>query len=131
MQRKFEFSPKFNPKSFEITSLYSDKNQTYIGSVNFYNCNLETITFAKDNFLHSIAYSNEVENYLCTEIKKKNIKTFLLKEIATFTKISMEDLRLKKDENNIPYVYYGNKALKIPFSISHHGSFSAYVVKFL
>jgi phosphopantetheinyl transferase len=57
-----------------------------------------------------------------------NSNSNLLHKISNQLNITLESLNISKDKEGIPFITYRGDNLRIPFSLSHHGAYSAYAV---
>lgn len=91
-----------------------------------------------DTHIHTIAklntnHQSPVTNHF--HIKKNNYPTqhqttrqYLLKNYAEITNLAVADLRIQKDENQIPHLYHQNEKQSTMISISHHGNYGGYAI---
>ncbi|HVO72861.1 MAG TPA: 4'-phosphopantetheinyl transferase superfamily protein [Ignavibacteriaceae bacterium] len=61
----------------------------------------------------------------------QEIISSFISNVSEFLNITPYDLFLKKDELNIPYLFYKGNHLKSSISLSHHGRYGAYSAEFL
>ncbi|MDT0647634.1 4'-phosphopantetheinyl transferase superfamily protein [Zunongwangia sp. F260] len=125
-QRRFSLPRKFNPKSFRCEPDPSGGLGSS-GMVKIDNWSYFTSAKISEKAIHCVA---SVEN---SEVKKIifsdtiNLKQELISAVANSKKLSFKDLDIKKDLNFIPHLILKGKNYNLPFSISHHGNYSAYV----
>jgi len=91
-----------------------------------------------DTHIHTVAQLNTNHQSPITNhfyIEKNNYQNqhktthqYLLKNYAKMTNLATADLRIQKDENQIPYVYFQNKKQSTVISMSHHGHYGAYAM---
>lgn len=60
--------------------------------------------------------------------KDKESRSMFVNEVATKFECSPLDIRIEKDENGIPSLYFENSPRILPISISHHGRFTAFLI---
>ncbi|WP_103866160.1 4'-phosphopantetheinyl transferase superfamily protein [Aquimarina sp. I32.4] len=115
-QRRFGFSPRYNPKSFQCTL----RNKVYVDSEQ-YNLNTEV----NKHYVHSIAYISETS--YCTVVYKNenDVYTKIKEKIAEEFDISI--VSIVKDKNRIPVICMNKKKATIPVSLTHHGDYTAFV----
>ena len=126
-QRCFLLPRKFNPKSFRCT-LNSPEDSGSSGIVQVDNCHYFTTAKISAKAIHCVASAENSEVQERVFKGTHNLKQELISEIAGREKLSPEGLQIEKDRHFIPHLMLYGKKQKIPFSISHHGNYSAYVL---
>ncbi len=117
-QRCFYHAPTFNPNKIECVSATSVCIEKYVYEL--------TTEFTKQ-YVYSIARSTGAYYYSKIFQAEKNPREELKKLIRS--SITKKDrLYFKKDSNGIPNLYIDGRCSKIPFSLTHHGDYSAYVM---
>lgn len=123
--RRFDLPRYFDPKLIEVAVYKAGENSfmaegkyngfRYLGSGNL-----------TAEYVHFTASCNPAE-FIFLEIHPSslNIKARLIQLVAERLKLDIKDIFLAKNDKLIPQLYYKNKDLKLPFSISQHGKFSA------
>ncbi|MDT0690162.1 4'-phosphopantetheinyl transferase superfamily protein [Salegentibacter sp. F188] len=124
-QRRFSLPRKFNPKSFGC-SLNTSEGSASSGVVEVDNWHYCITAHISEKVIHCVASAEnpEVKTKLITE--HKNLNRELIFAISSQTKLSSEDLVIAKDEKYIPHLFFNGKNYNMPFSLSHHGDYSAY-----
>ncbi|KAA1244675.1 4'-phosphopantetheinyl transferase superfamily protein [Aquimarina sp. RZ0] len=122
-QRQFLLAPKFNPKDFVCTdSIITIGNYSYFSISKLMN----------DRCLYTIASSITLRNVLYTSRVFKNsfyyYKNELKKIIAEELKIHSSRITIEKNDNGIPMIMIDHKLTDIQFSLTSHGSFTAFVI---
>lgn len=124
--RRFDLSRSFDPKKIEVSKISAAQDfleargeyeaHTYWGSGNL-----------TSEYVHFNATCNP-GNTINTEVHQFgiDIKNRLKQLIAEKLKLDIKEISIVKNKNNIPQLYYKNKFLNLPFSISHHGKFAAF-----
>lgn len=101
----------------------------------------QTQTFQSKNQLHTLAKTLDISfqniHHYLFKIPKSNYATQskithqqLITQYAKFTRISKMNLSIKKNELGIPNLYFKNKRLPVLISISHHGNWGGFAIKF-
>ncbi|MDT0685709.1 4'-phosphopantetheinyl transferase family protein [Autumnicola psychrophila] len=125
-QRRFSLPRKFNPKSFRC-ELDPSEGLGSPGMVKINNWHYFTTAKISEKVIHCVA---SVEN---SAVQKRifsdtiNLKQELISAVANSKKLFFIDLGIKTDFNFIPHLILKGKNYNLPFSISHHGNYSAYV----
>ncbi|PKV51330.1 4'-phosphopantetheinyl transferase superfamily protein [Aquimarina sp. MAR_2010_214] len=121
-QRRFNFFPKYNPKSYQCT---------LNGAVNVDNDVYKTITLSQDEYVYSIARISSDKGYYSSVYDKKVDVHSKLKEIITKKlNISSPLIYFRKNSRGVPIINIDEHSLELPISITHHGQYSACVVTF-
>lgn len=78
-------------------------------------------------YLHFTASCNQ-EIFIFQEVHpiSVDIKHRLIDLISKKTGLRIDDISAGKRDHNIPQLYYKNKLLQLPFSISHHGKYAGF-----
>lgn len=135
----------YNPKGFEckINSSYNHfstiaqslrKHDFCIVKFKDFECKTRTKTTS--NYIYSEAFldnSNSVSK--CLKLKRQShkfqsatTKNQLLKCVSEQFQLKEKSLQIIKSEFGIPTMNYNDKALKLSFSLTHHGSYGAFAV---
>ncbi|MDQ7918421.1 4'-phosphopantetheinyl transferase superfamily protein [Mesonia sp. MT50] len=126
-QRIENFSPRFNPWQLEC-SLQEVSAEKIIGKVNLGASSFYTSSTYADNCIFTSAASEKNLQIFHQKVANKSLKEELLKSISEKEQILLKELHIIKNENQIPQLYQLENLLDIPFSISHHGDKSAFVL---
>ena len=122
----------FNPKSFQSEILNDSE-----GKVNIENSTYFTISNIGMNYIYTTSVSSVMKRittrFFTTKINdhralSHKCYTNLKKTVASQTRIKQEALTVKKDNIGVPYLYFNNEFLDVPFSITHHGNYGAFVI---
>ncbi|WP_108869138.1 4'-phosphopantetheinyl transferase superfamily protein [Aquimarina aquimarini] len=115
-QRRFGFSPRYNPKSFECTL----KNKVNVDSEQ-YDLNVQVFKY----YVHSIAFTSKVSYTTAVYKNEREIYTKIKEKIAEEFDIST--VSIVKDKNRIPVICINKENTTIPVSLTHHGDYTAFV----
>lgn len=126
-QRGFDLASKFNPKAFECTLLSSEK-----GCVSVSGSIYDLHTIMKEGYIYSEA-TNSNFKLLVTSIFMNNsssetLKTKIIQEYSKQLDHPLTDLSIRKCNHGIPWLMLNQKQLSLPFSITHHGKYSAFII---
>jgi phosphopantetheinyl transferase (holo-ACP synthase) len=128
------------PLKFEC-SLEKCSGEYFSGKVVFENKNYSTNSFASADKISTIAYLDKTfpENFISSNFEF-SADTFLTRKyemlskffpgVSKFIKKASEELSIKKDDLNVPFLFYKGKYLKSSISFSHHGRYGAYAAEF-
>ncbi len=123
VQRKYKLERFYNPKRFVCEQVKINPGKAR-GVVCFEEDVFEINSLLFPTMIHTSTANTEFS--LISE--NKNSRLRLLQKIAAQKNIPLESLNISKDKQGIPFVSYRGDNLQIPFSLSHHGNYSAYVV---
>lgn len=123
IQRKYMLKRFYNPKQFVCEQVKINPGKAR-GVVCYKEDVFVINSILFPNMIHTVTGNTEFS--LISE--NKNSRLRLLQKIAEQRGIPLESLNISKDEQGVPFVSYGGDNLQIPFSLSHHGNFSAYAV---
>lgn len=120
-QRKFNLPGKFNPKAFECTIISATKGNVIVEGISY-----KIHTRLTSEFIHSITGNISFFQKLYSEgnIEKDRI----IQDIASEFGLQANTIKLEKDANNIPWIKLENTLKRLPFSLSHHGSFTGFII---
>jgi len=62
------------------------------------------------------------------KIQHKTTRKHLLEQYSKMTQLSAKALSIKKDEHQIPYLYYKNEKQPVTISMAHHGHYGGYLI---
>lgn len=120
-QRLHNLSRKLNPTSFECF-INSKENS---GSVKIGEETYLARAEITSKYIHSIVHREEIHQIIYVNNKKPKEKFIL--DISSELTLEDELISISKDSNGIPSLSLKKEGKKIPFSLSHHGDFSAFV----
>lgn len=121
-QRKFGLPRKFNPRSLEC---FKDLS-TGIGTVKTREAVYSVQTEITSDYIHSITAEDEYFQRIYPTSSKA--KTLVLEYCSSLFRLNKSDLKIAKDRNGIPSISHTGTAKNLPFSLSHHGNFTAFVI---
>lgn len=113
-QRKYNLSPKINPFHFIVEFLSANRSK-----VIFEEDKYEMITHIDKNLIYSYSKGSNFHSVQNFNIEAKNSR------FQKHLKRSQLDLKIRKNENEIPFMVSDNKSK--PISITHHGKYFAYL----
>ncbi|MCG9972355.1 4'-phosphopantetheinyl transferase family protein [Christiangramia crocea] len=121
-QRNFGLSRALNPLSFSCALNLSERSATVLCDRHIYSI----VSEVKSQYIHS---------YTCREavfqkvfVKPGMNKEHLLEEIGAVVNLHGTALHIEKDSEGIPSLSFHNSTKKLPFSLSHHGNFTALAI---
>ncbi|WP_378174168.1 4'-phosphopantetheinyl transferase superfamily protein [Aquimarina sp. SS2-1] len=120
-QRRYSLSRKYNPKDFVCTDTC-----VYIQDTAY-----QTVSERTDNFVYTIAYSIADNTNFISKVynqRDNQYKTILQHYIADIKGIHPYAVKLEKNENGIPGIKIFDESTDIIFSLTSHGSFSAFAI---
>lgn len=111
----------FSPKKFECKLIESQK-----GFVSISNQKYHTKYLISDNYIHTVAYKNNVvkmvyDSFFIDEIEYQSQNTN--QKLLSFFK---NDVKVRKNEIGVPFLYQKNKKMPISVTTSHHGNYGAF-----
>ena len=123
VQRKYKLDRFYNPKQFICSQLKLGLNQAS-GAVSFREEVFETVSDLFPNKILSYTANTEF-SFSSVE---KNARSLILQKVSEGLGIPLISLNIHKNEQGIPFITYNGDILQIPFSLSHHGIYSAYAL---
>ena len=82
--------------------------------------------FSKPNvWAETVIFSIPTDNY---EFQSTFTRDKLLDYLVQNKQLKKHDLTLRKDENNIPKIFYQSKLLPLNCSLTHHGSYGGFSI---
>lgn len=116
-QRRFGLPRKINPLDYECNSE---------SSVTIENWKYSIELDKNQNFIHCYTHRSKLKNYIYLS-REFNEHDFLsdLKKQNPFIN---SELSIEKDGYGIPSIHMKSTSETIPFSLSHHGRFTAFVI---
>ena len=121
-QRIHDLPRKLNPKSYECKYSHQEiSGEVKIGSSEY---NIDVLITSE--YIHSTTSRGELLQMAFTN---RQASTFnLLAEFLSRNSINKDEIELFKDLNGIPSIHLKNSSKKLPFSLSHHGNFTAFAI---
>lgn len=128
------------PLKFQC-SVSTDAEGNFSGEVLLNKKSYSTFSKVSSNTISTTAFSHKPfpKNFITQDLvfskseylsRKNEILSNFFSEISDSFKISAEDLSIKKDDFNIPYLLFKGGYVKSSISFSHHGRFGAYAAEF-
>ncbi|QHI39110.1 hypothetical protein IMCC3317_45110 [Kordia antarctica] len=124
----------FNPKKLSCELVSKSE-----GLVTFNGNQYITKSEISDDFINTLAYSEARETTITHhfkiednsyKIQSHTAKQKLLKSFSELKKVSIKNLEIKKDKNNVPRLFYKGDEQTDSFSIAHHGFYGGYAISF-
>lgn len=124
--RRFDLPRNFDPKQIEVNIISSSnisiqacglyKGYTYWGNGDL-----------TSEYIHFSASCNPL-NPIITEVQQSAsaIKNRFKLLVSEKMSLNTEEISIVKNQNLIPQLFYKNKLLNLPFSLSHHGKYAAF-----
>lgn len=127
-QRLFNLPRRYNPLDFHCDIISEEDKNTH-GIVRINSQSYFVLSRITEANIHSIA---TLEKNTPTTFKifqnESLLKDKLFAEYSLLLKEPKSNLRIQKNESNIPHLYSNDLNTSQVFSLSHHGRFSAYVI---
>lgn len=121
-QRKYGLARKLNPTYYNC-SLKSGSNP---GKVSIAEETYFINTEITSDYIHSYSYSADFsEKIYCNKSKCDND---LLECISSTLSLKKGSVSIQKDSNGVPSLYMNKLRKQFPFSQSHHGAFTAFII---
>ncbi len=125
----------YAPKQFENCTFDADIE----GQVTYKGMTFSTTSEATDTHIHTVAQLATNQQPLITNCFILAHSTYssqhtitrqkLMKEYATRSTLSIQELSIQKDEWKVPHLYHKNQRQVDLISIAHHGSFGGYALQ--
>ncbi|SHI45014.1 4'-phosphopantetheinyl transferase family protein [Aquimarina spongiae] len=117
-QRRFSLAPRFNPRWYQC--------QGETVGINGYI--YHTNTSVSRGAVYSIATTDQQAYFTQIVNQGVSVKEELKNYISQICSVTSNDIILIKKDNGIPYVKIKDQLDDIPFSLTHHGNFSAFII---
>lgn len=125
-QRRFNLPTKLNLLPFQCTVLREDKSSVS-GEVKISAFKYTIESTLNADYIHCTAKGLPKQKIMFMILRNSaEIKNELLSKYAEIGNYRAEELRLKKNVNNIPQIFHKNLFLNLPFSLAHHGKYTAF-----
>ncbi|EZH75663.1 hypothetical protein ATO12_02415 [Aquimarina atlantica] len=118
-QRRFNLSRRYNPKNFQCTP----KGEVYVDDYSY-----KTFTEIQNEYVYSIAMTSNEDYHSSVYDKTMNACSKLKETISEKLNIDSSLIHFTKNSNGIPLVHIDQKVIQLPLSLTHHGTYSAFVV---
>lgn len=127
-QRQYKLPRSFNPSQFSCNLSFGDTSSV-MGTVQIQNCVYHTQTLVEEEYLHCISSHFQQKKIVQNSASNSgDIKQELLMAVSKLKKLPKAKISIEKDVNFIPHVVCEGARIPCDFSISHHGSYSAFVL---
>ena len=125
-QREFQLPRRYNPKIYAGTLIFHDRNSASglvkaEGGLYFSQSNFE-----QDYIYTTASYSEDEKIFSRILPSSENLKSSFISKVSQVINACNSKISLTKDERFIPVLSNDDEELNCPFSLSHHGKFSAY-----
>lgn len=128
-QRRFELPRSFNPKAFRCR-ITEDKSAFVSGVVRIDGNSYITKAWISKEYIYCMASGSAARNFVQKiYFKPTDLKSELIRAVSKQQKIPVEKIHLKKTSQFIPYLNFNNQKIFCNFSLTHHGSFSAFILE--
>lgn len=125
----------FNPKAIEVNFEYNinQRNSIFIAKSKAYGQSYYSEINVTPNLIHTVSFSDKKTDFVSNIIENNlpfqtntNLTSELLKAISYQYSYDINFTELKKDEYNIPHIFYNKKKTNIDVSLSHDGKYFSY-----
>lgn len=123
VQRKYKLERFYNPKQFVCSQVQLTSGKAK-GEVFFQNEIFKTTSELFPDKVLSYTANTEFSHFS----EEKNARFLLLQKVSERFLIPLDSLNITKTGQGIPLITYHGDNLQIPFSLSHHGNYSAYAL---
>ena len=140
------FSVSLNDREFKNTQIASvnskdkkePRNRTLYGNVIYDGVSISTQSFAKNDYIHTIASNYNISDLDIDQgVKKINpddlyrqsvyVRSYLIKSLAEKLDIGKSNIIVLKNEvTHVPFVQINNSTVDIDVSLSHDAEFISY-----
>lgn len=121
-QRNFSLTRTLNPQAFSCT-LNAAGNK---GTVKIRGYDYHVESEVNSEYIHS--HTSVQHTFQKIYRKIKPTKEQILDDLCSSLNLDRSAFRFEKDGNGIPSWVEHNTTKKLPFSLSHHGNFTAFVI---
>lgn len=121
-QRSFDLPRKLNPKAFSCVLDISNSGGKVSIDDSVYDIELNITS----GYLHATSSSEKVSKNVF-QINKDSAFD-LITVITDNYHFTTEDFSIKKNAHGIPSIVAEDHSIEIPFSLSHHGKFTAFAI---
>lgn len=120
-QRIFKLQRKLNPFFYECYDISEKTGKVLAGNKSY------TIkTEITKEYIHSSSAEQKTNQYIFKN--EDPVKDLFLSIISHHFKITKDKIQLQKNYAGVPSIIIKYEEKRIPFSMSHHGSFTAFVI---
>lgn len=123
VQRKYKLERFYNPKQFVCSQVQLTPEKAR-GKVSFKDETFKTTSELFPDKILSYTANSEFSHFS----EEKNARSLLLQKVSEHFLIPLDSLNITKTGQGIPLITYQGDNLLIPFSLSHHGNYSAYAL---
>jgi phosphopantetheinyl transferase len=125
-QRKFDLKRTFSPSKYHCRISQRGENSA-LGKVSVEGNIYSTETCILKTRVHTIAKASAgIKTFSKIYSASANIKYLILEEISASWGLPQSLLRIEKDRNGVPFLIVREQLTGLPFSLSHHGNFTAF-----
>jgi phosphopantetheinyl transferase len=123
VQRKYKLQRFYNPKQFVCSQVQLTPEKAR-GEVSYQDESFRTTSELFPDKILSYTTNTEFSHFS----EEKNARSLLLQKVSEHFLIHLDSLNITKTGQGIPLITYHGDNLQIPFSLSHHGNYSAYAL---
>jgi phosphopantetheinyl transferase (holo-ACP synthase) len=123
VQRKYKLERFYNPKQFVCSQVQLTPEKAR-GKVSYQDEIFKTTSELFPDKVLSYTANTEFSHFS----EEKNARFLLLQKVSERFLIPLDPLNITKTGQGIPLITYHGDNLQIPFSLSHHGNYSAYAL---
>ena len=123
VQRKYKLERFYNPKQFVCSQVQLTPEKAR-GEVSYQDEIFKTTSELFPDKILSYTANSEFSHFS----EEKNARFLLLQKVSERFLIPLDSLNITKTGQGIPLITYHGDNLQIPFSLSHHGNYSAYAL---
>ena len=124
----------FAPKKLACHLILKNKGTVLINNALFF-----TESEIGEGFIYTVAFTKNHENnflsncfeFECSDFKNQQSQTYqkVLAAFANKLKLPVAQLKIKKNGQGIPQLFWGDMLLENSFSLTHHGNFGAFCIE--
>lgn len=126
--RKFSLPRKYNPSNYECSLSEKEVNGIISGDIKILDNKYAAEIWKSETFIHCTAKASEVKIFQKIYKEEVDIKSEIITHYSDFKPLNPLDFSIRKDENYIPQIFHLEEELNVPFSISHDGAYSAFIL---
>ncbi|OEY71389.1 4'-phosphopantetheinyl transferase family protein [Salegentibacter salarius] len=123
VQRQYKLHRFYDPKQFVCSQVQLTSGKAR-GEVSFKDETFKTTSELFPDKILSYTVNSEFSHFS----EEKNASSLLLQKVSEHYLIPLDSLNISKNGQGIPFITYHGDNLQIPFSLSHHGNYSAYAL---
>ncbi|UBZ06578.1 4'-phosphopantetheinyl transferase superfamily protein [Salegentibacter mishustinae] len=123
VQRKYKLERFYDPNQFVCSQVQLTPEKAR-GEVSYQDEIFKTTSELFPDKILSYTANSEFSHFS----EEKNARSLLLQKVSKHFLIPLDSLNITKTGQGIPLITYHGDNLQIPFSLSHHGNYSAYAL---